>query len=55
MKRNAKMTAEKEIINIRRLFMGIKEDNKKCECCGGDTPSYWKDEQNNAFIDSTGS
>lgn len=34
--------------------MGIKEDNKKCECCGGDTPLYWKDKQNNAFIDSTG-
>lgn len=25
-----------------------------CECCLGDEPLYWKDNENNAFVDSKG-
>lgn len=28
--------------------------NKKCEYCCGDTPVFWVDDQNNAFVDKTG-
>lgn len=32
------------------------DDNKKigCDCCAGDTPLYYEDNENCAFVDSTG-
>lgn len=34
-------------------MVGINEATK-CDCCEGDTPFYWLDNENNAFIDSKG-
>lgn len=31
-----------------------KNNVKGCECCAGDKAIYWKNNENNAFIDSKG-
>lgn len=28
--------------------------NKGCDCCQGDEALFWKDNENNAFVDSKG-
>lgn len=32
----------------------IEESEVGCDCCQGDIPLLWKDEKNNAFVDSNG-
>jgi hypothetical protein len=38
--------------NNMSIFCFIKEG--RCECCNGDKALYWKDDENNAFVDSKG-
>lgn len=43
-----------EAADILDQLEPIMFSEEGCSCCDGDTPLFWMDDQNNAFIDSNG-
>lgn len=42
-----------EYVHTHEIKAALKEADG-CECCVGDEALYWKDDENNAFVDSKG-
>lgn len=40
--------------DVKPKWCPLIEENASCECCQGDEALYWKDNENNAFVDSKG-
>lgn len=41
-------------VQAMRLGQAALKEAEGCECCIGDEALYWKDNENNAFVDSKG-
>lgn len=49
------LSIEKEEYHIEGHYVIVNDDETHgCYCCLGDENLYWKDEENNAFVDSKG-
>ena len=50
------LSYENEDYHIEGHYVTVNDDETHgCDCCQGDEPLYWTDDENNIFIDSKGS
>ena len=49
--RNSETYIQTEIVDE---MQALKENANGCECCSGDQPLFWQNDENNAFVDSHG-
>lgn len=52
---NNLLSAVASLKDIANRNSETKKDNANgCECCSGDQPLFWQNDENNAFVDSHG-